>query len=106
MRFEGAMNVDINDIVTNLVPFPDMKYLFSSMTPLYTLKDVRVTQKRFDELFSDAFLSCNHLVTADPRNGQYFASALIVRGLVELSDLRRNVERFVCYDYMIGVDFE
>nr|KAJ3422856.1 hypothetical protein HK105_005940 [Polyrhizophydium stewartii] len=41
MRFEGSMNVDINDIVTNLVPFPRLKFLFSSMTPLYSLTDVR-----------------------------------------------------------------
>jgi tubulin epsilon len=24
MRFEGSMNVDINDIVTNLIPFPSL----------------------------------------------------------------------------------
>ncbi|KAJ3345697.1 nucleotidyltransferase [Entophlyctis luteolus] len=39
MRFEGSMNVDINDIVTNLVPFPQQKFLFSSMTPLTVSAD-------------------------------------------------------------------
>lgn len=39
------MNVDINDITTNLVPFPKLKYLVSSMTPLYTLGDLRVSHR-------------------------------------------------------------
>jgi tubulin epsilon len=34
MRFEGALNVDINDITMNLVPFPRLKFLLSSMSPV------------------------------------------------------------------------
>jgi tubulin epsilon len=37
MRFEGQLNVDISDIATNLVPFPSLKFIISSMTPLYSL---------------------------------------------------------------------
>ena len=47
MRFEGTMNVDINDIVTNLVPFPRLKLLFSSMTPLYGLADIRLPSRKY-----------------------------------------------------------
>ncbi|KAI8927116.1 tubulin, epsilon 1 [Entophlyctis helioformis] len=92
-RFEGNMNVDINDIVTNLVPFPRLKYLFSSMTPLYTLTDVRVAPRRLDQMFADAFSPESQLVSVDPRSSVYLASALIVRGAVEVSDLRRNIDR-------------
>lgn len=35
------MNVDINDIVTNLVPFPRLNYLLSSMAPLFGARDVK-----------------------------------------------------------------
>ncbi|KAH6581218.1 hypothetical protein BASA61_009176 [Batrachochytrium salamandrivorans] len=93
MRFEGAMNVDINDIVTNLVPFPQLKYLFSSMTPLYALTDIRIQPRSLDQMFTDAFSRESQLVCADPKSSVYLASALIVRGAVEISDMRRNIDR-------------
>ena len=68
MRFEGTMNVDINDIVTNLVPFPKLKYLFSSMAPLYQGADMRVGQKCIDALFTDAFSKDNYLIRGDPKH--------------------------------------
>jgi len=37
MRFPGDLNVDINEISMNLVPFPKLKYIISSLSPLYTL---------------------------------------------------------------------
>ncbi|TPX60608.1 hypothetical protein PhCBS80983_g01712 [Powellomyces hirtus] len=93
MRFEGTMNVDINDIVTNLVPFPRMKFLLSSMTPLYTLTDARPPPRRLDQMFIDAFSRDCQLIRAEPKTSRYLACALIARGDVEVSDLRRNIER-------------
>ena len=37
MRFEGALNVDLNEITMNLVPYPNLKFLISSMSPCHTL---------------------------------------------------------------------
>jgi tubulin epsilon len=37
MRFEGDLNVDLNDITMNLVPFPKMHFLLSSLAPMYSL---------------------------------------------------------------------
>lgn len=51
MRFPGSMNVDISDICTNLVPFPNLKFLSSSLAPLSTQMDVRASSRGF-ELFS------------------------------------------------------
>ncbi|TPX72319.1 hypothetical protein SpCBS45565_g00622 [Spizellomyces sp. 'palustris'] len=88
MRFEGTMNVDINDIVTNLVPFPRLKFLISSMTPLYTLANVKPPPRRLDQMFIDAFSRESQLIRADPK-----AST----GNIEISDLRRNVERMASH---------
>ncbi|KAJ3169422.1 Tubulin epsilon chain [Geranomyces variabilis] len=98
MRFEGTMNVDINDIVTNLVPFPRLKFLLSSMAPLYTLSSdpaaaARPAPRRLDQMFLDAFARDTQLVRCEPKGGRYLACALIARGDVEISDLRRNIER-------------
>ncbi len=34
VRFEGPLNVDLNDITMNLVPYPRMHFLLSAMSPL------------------------------------------------------------------------
>ena len=37
MRFEGDLNVDLNEITMNMVPFPRMHFLLSSIAPLYSM---------------------------------------------------------------------
>lgn len=34
MRFSGKLNVDLNEITMNLVPFPRLHFLLSSMSPM------------------------------------------------------------------------
>lgn len=34
MRFSGKLNVDLNEITMNLVPFPKLHFLISSMAPM------------------------------------------------------------------------
>ncbi|XP_017702601.1 PREDICTED: tubulin epsilon chain isoform X2 [Rhinopithecus bieti] len=92
-RFEGSLNMDLNEISMNLVPFPQLHYLVSSLTPLYTLTDVNIPPRRLDQMFSDAFSKDHQLLRADPKHSLYLACALMVRGNVQISDLRRNIER-------------
>ncbi|XP_025896493.1 tubulin epsilon chain [Nothoprocta perdicaria] len=92
-RFEGSLNMDLNEISMNLVPFPRLHYLVSSLTPLCTLADVNVPARRLDQMFSDAFSRDHQLIQADPKHSLYLACALLVRGNVQVSDLRRNIER-------------
>lgn len=77
----------------NLVPYPTLHYLVTSQTPLYSLADVRIPPRRLDQMFTDAFSSDHQLIKADPKHSLYLACALIVRGNVEVSDIRRNIER-------------
>uniref|UniRef100_A0A4W3HA19 Tubulin epsilon 1 n=1 Tax=Callorhinchus milii TaxID=7868 RepID=A0A4W3HA19_CALMI len=92
-RFEGSLNMDLNEISMNLVPFPQLHYLVPSLTPLYTLADVNIPTRRLDQMFSDAFSKDHQLMHADPKRNLYLACALMVRGNVQISDLRRNIER-------------
>eukprot|EP00794_Sanderia_malayensis_P011873 gene11873-13105_t len=92
-RFEGSLNVDLNEITMNLVPFPKLHYLVSSMTPLYALADVNIPNRRLDQMFTDAFSRENQLLRVNPRADLYLACAVMLRGNVEISDIRRNVDR-------------
>ena len=94
MRFEGSLNVDINDITMNLVPFPRLHFIFASLSPLYHLLDKKLEQRRVDDAFSEVFSrdfvlsACDNLST-----GVYLASALIARGAINLSDINRNIAK-------------
>ncbi len=55
MRFGGALNVDLNEITMNLVPFPKMHFLQASMAPLIASADLaRLAPgaKGVDQLFT------------------------------------------------------
>ncbi|EAW61465.1 hCG2042166 [Homo sapiens] len=92
-RFEGSLNKDHNEISMNLVPFPQLHYLVSSLTPLYTLADVNIPTKRLDQMFSNAFSKDHQLLQADPKHSLYLTCVLMVRGNVQILHLCRNIER-------------
>lgn len=93
MRFEGSLNVDLNEITTNLVPYPKLHFLCSSLAPLYSLNDVAMPVTRVDQMFSDAFHRNFQLLKVDPQHSTYLACGLLVRGGVQISDMNRNIER-------------
>lgn len=55
MRFEGVLNVDFNEITMNLVPYPDLHFLVSSIAPLYSIADPRLQPRKLDEIFHDIY---------------------------------------------------
>ena len=95
MRFEGTLDVDINDITMNLVPFPRQHFILSSLSPLYHVLDQKLEPRRTDQIFDDVFNSDFQLIKCDNFNqGIYFATALIARGNLTVSDLMYNIEFF------------
>lgn len=93
MRFEGSLNVDLNEITTNLVPYPKLHYIMSSISPVVVSKDHRQQPRRLDQMFSDVFQRENQLIKANPKSGTILACGLLLRGNVEVSDISRNIER-------------
>ncbi|TMW58740.1 hypothetical protein Poli38472_010299 [Pythium oligandrum] len=93
MRFEGALNVDLNEITTNLVPYPKLHFLLSSMSPVFTTVDPRQQPRRLTQMFSDAFSRDHQLIRCNPRASVYLACGLLLRGNVEISDVNANIQR-------------
>ena len=94
MRFEGDLNVDLNEITMNMVPFPKMHFLQSSLSPLYNLINPKLLPRNIDQSFTDAFDRSYQLIQQGDQPPLYLACGLIVRGAqVEISDINRNVER-------------
>uniref|UniRef100_A0A1Y1NIM8 Tubulin/FtsZ GTPase domain-containing protein n=1 Tax=Photinus pyralis TaxID=7054 RepID=A0A1Y1NIM8_PHOPY len=97
-RFSGSMNVDINEINTNMVPFPNLHFLSSSFSPLTKpaskLPPQRTSQQVKYEMFRNSCSRSNQLIKIDPlgANSVLLGSTLIGRGDFSLSDMRNYVD--------------
>ena len=106
MRFPGELNVDLNEITTNLVPFPRLHYLMPALAPLDLGGDgarggggggvdsrQRPRAAVVRQLFMDAFSRSHQLIRADPRTGSYLACALLLRGDLSVSDVNNAMAK-------------
>jgi tubulin epsilon len=94
MRFEGTLNVDINDITMNLVPFPRLHFMLPAISPLYHVLDKKLEPRRVDQIFADVFHRDYQLISVDNLNqGTYLASALIARGNLSIADINNNLNK-------------
>ena len=90
MRFSGQLNVGLNEITTNLVPFPRLQFLMSSLSPLSQLTlqlgtmSIQCSRRLSPKISAHA---------GGSRKGLYLACALMLRGRVEISDVNRNIEK-------------
>lgn len=91
MRFEGMLNVDMNDITMNMVPFPRHHFLLPSMSPLVVSKAGSSTQRAVDRLFFDVMSREHQLLKCDPRSSTYLSCGLLARGGVSGADVARNI---------------
>ena len=93
MRFPGSLNIDMNEITMNLVPFPKLHFLLSSVSPLYSIKKTKRVPRSLDHIFSDTLRPENHLIDCNPHTGKYVAIGYLLRGNISFSDVSRNIER-------------
>lgn len=120
-RFHGDMNVDMNEIYTNLVPFPRVHFLMTAISPQrataadsgklrYGASSSNVnatsstTKGVIQRSFADILSRAGQLTGADPSlsNSVMISSAFITRGSLRLSDFigcvtaaQRNTFRYV-----------
>ncbi|VUZ41385.1 unnamed protein product [Hymenolepis diminuta] len=91
-RFPGTMNVDLNEISMNLVPFPRLHYLIAAQSPFASYSSV-ISPRNIDQIFQDVFSRDYQLISTNPRDHTILATALLLRGPGCASDIRRNIDR-------------
>lgn len=80
LRFDGALNVDLNEFQTNLVPFPRIHFPLASYSPIISAEKASHEQNSVAEMVFSCFEPANQMVKCDPRTGKYIACALLFRG--------------------------
>ncbi|KAL0640306.1 alpha-tubulin [Maublancomyces gigas] len=80
LRFDGALNVDLGEFQTNLVPYPRIHYPLISYAPVVSAAKSSHESFKVSELTFQCFEPNNQMVVCDPRKGKYMAVALLYRG--------------------------
>jgi len=91
LRFDGALNVDITEFQTNLVPYPRIHFMLSSYAPIISAEKAYHEQLSVAEITMSVFEPAAMYVKCDPRHGKYMACCLMYRGDVVPKDVNASV---------------
>merc|ERR1711994_1105417 len=85
LRFEGELNVDLNEFQTNLVPFPRLHFMITSMAPVTTEKKKETTRNDIQSMTESCFAAQNFFVKIadfDVEWDKYMSISVNYRGCV------------------------
>ncbi|KAK3924941.1 Tubulin alpha-1C chain [Frankliniella fusca] len=105
LRFDGALNVDLNEFQTNLVPYPRIHFPLVSYSPIVSAAKAVHEQFTVAELTSSCFEASNQMVKCDPRLGKYMACCLLYRGDVVPKDVNNAIAAMKSKKHIQFVDW-
>ena len=89
MRFPGALNVDLGEFHTNLVPYPRIHYITSALVPITSNAKAARDTATVAELTKKCFMPASMMNSCDPRHGKYMSAMTCYRGDVTPNDVNK-----------------
>merc|ERR1711997_133338 len=95
LRFEGELNVDLNEFQTNLVPFPRLHFMITAMAPVITKKKKETTNNEIQGITEECFSARNFftkIADFDAEEDKYMAISVNYRGNVKAKKANATVQ--------------
>merc|ERR1711992_287208 len=95
LRFEGELNVDLNEFQTNLVPFPRLHFMITAMAPICTPKKIETQNMDLQNLTNETFTPASFftkIADFDPEEDKYMAISVNYRGNVQSKEANATVQ--------------
>ena len=88
LRFDGALNADLTEFHTNLVPYPRIHFPMATYAPLISTEKAFHEQVSVFDITNACFEPANQMVKCDPSHGKYMGCCLLYRGDVVPKDVK------------------
>ena len=95
LRFDGELNVDLNEFQTNLVPFPRLHFMITSMAPTTTQAKQETAKDDVQTITNECFNPINFFTKIgdfDIEDDKYMAISLNYRGLIKSKEANMAVQ--------------
>merc|ERR550519_1355800 len=91
LRFDGAINVDLNEFQTNLVPYPRIHFPMATYSPVISADKAYHEKISVAEITKSCFDPKSQMVKCDPTTGKYMSVCLLYRGDIAPKDVNATI---------------
>ena len=93
LRFDGSLNVDLNEFQTNLVPYPRIHFPMASYAPIMTQEKLNHSSVTVDEITNSSFDPSNQMIKCDLTQGKYMSCCMLYRGDVAAREVNSAINK-------------
>lgn len=114
MRLDGALNINLHDLITNLVPYSDIHFPICSYAPLISCNNSLYEALSVKQITESVFDQRSMMTSYEMNQGRYISCSMLYRGNIIPRDVYESISllnakklnKFVDYSktrYKIGI---